>query len=186
MKKLDYFEKFVPLDFSECWDFVIDNPKFELWPGSVDKHHNWSGGLLQHTTEVINIAFDMGHSLKVDKGVLAVSCFWHDYGKLWSYKTTRVADVSGPDLMKDGWAHTEAYSLTGGHLARSYAEWIKFTSALDFSGDFVDMVGHCILSHHGCREWGSPARPQCVEAMVLHLADTCSARCLGGEPFPKK
>ncbi|MCX5736386.1 MAG: HD family phosphohydrolase, partial [candidate division NC10 bacterium] len=30
---------------------------------------------------------------------------------------------------------------------------------------------HCILSHHGELDWGSPKRPKTLEAFVLHYAE---------------
>lgn len=37
-------------------------------------------------------------------------------------------------------------------------------------------VGHCILAHHGRKDWGSPIEPQTQEAYLLHAADTWSSR----------
>lgn len=35
---------------------------------------------------------------------------------------------------------------------------------------------HCILSHHGKLEFGSPKVPAIMEAMALHLADNADAK----------
>ena len=35
---------------------------------------------------------------------------------------------------------------------------------------------HCILSHHGELEFGSPKKPALVEAVALNLADNTDAR----------
>ena len=35
---------------------------------------------------------------------------------------------------------------------------------------------HCILSHHGELEYGSPKKPALVEAVALNLADNTDAR----------
>jgi 3'-5' exoribonuclease len=37
-------------------------------------------------------------------------------------------------------------------------------------------VIHCILSHHGRKDWGSPVEPATLEALVLHQADMLSAK----------
>jgi 23S rRNA maturation-related 3'-5' exoribonuclease YhaM len=39
-----------------------------------------------------------------------------------------------------------------------------------------DAVIHCMLSHHGRREWGSPVEPVTPEAYILHVADMLSSR----------
>jgi len=41
---------------------------------------------------------------------------------------------------------------------------------------YHDAVLHCILSHHGRREWGSAVAPSSREAWLVHLADMKSAR----------
>lgn len=109
--------------------------------------------------------------VKIDQGVLVIAGIWHDYGKLWTYRPF--------DNIK--WVDTDQKSF----MARSYAEWISWNNQHPsvIPIDFIDAVGHCILSHHGCRDWGSTTGPLSREAWILHLADSCSARCMGGEKF---
>jgi len=38
---------------------------------------------------------------------------------------------------------------------------------------------HCIVSHHGELEWGSPKRPKTIEALVLHHVDNLDAKVKG-------
>jgi 3'-5' exoribonuclease len=38
---------------------------------------------------------------------------------------------------------------------------------------------HCIISHHGELEWGSPKRPKTIEALVLHHVDNLDAKVKG-------
>ena len=35
---------------------------------------------------------------------------------------------------------------------------------------------HCILSHHGEYEFGSPKLPRSIEAIILHFADNLDAK----------
>jgi len=167
-----------------AFDHVVQNPNFMKWPASVDKHHNWDGGLAHHTWEVIKIGLQISQEVKLDKEILVIAGLWHDYGKLWAYKIE--STTIGGHNYGSSWIETSNKHLTGGHLARSYAEWIHYCSGLQMDEEFADAVGHCILSHHGSREWGSTARPQTNEAFVLHMADQISARLLGGEELAKQ
>ena len=189
------FALYVP---SEAFLHVVNDPRFQKAPGSSDKHHNWTGGLAKHTEEVIQISLDMAKSVfvgvpTIDFEVLVTAGLWHDFGKIWAYEQI---EASPGGTLQDGtvvnashkWVDTPLKSLTGGHLARSYAEWISFCKTFEalelrprLQENFINAVGHCILAHHGCREWGSPCSPQTPEAYILHLADSCSARLLGGE-----
>jgi 3'-5' exoribonuclease len=38
---------------------------------------------------------------------------------------------------------------------------------------------HCIVSHHGELEWGSPKRPKTIEALILHHVDNLDAKVKG-------
>lgn len=40
----------------------------------------------------------------------------------------------------------------------------------------IQFVEHCILAHHGIKEFGSPAIPATIEAFMVHIADLISAR----------
>ena len=37
-------------------------------------------------------------------------------------------------------------------------------------------IGHCILSHHGELEYGSPKKPSIAEAVALSMADNMDAK----------
>jgi len=66
------------------------------------------------------------------------------------------------------------------HINRSALMWshdaIKFPEVYS---NFHDAVLHCILSHHGRREWGSSVAPNSREAWLVHIADMMSARMDG-------
>ena len=45
-----------------------------------------------------------------------------------------------------------------------------------FPAKLKNELVHCILSHHGKLEFGSPKVPAIMEAMALHLADNADAK----------
>ena len=46
----------------------------------------------------------------------------------------------------------------------------------DFPVQLANELKHCILSHHGELEFGSPKKPALVEAMALSFADNVDAK----------
>ena len=45
-----------------------------------------------------------------------------------------------------------------------------------FPQKLVMLLMHCILSHHGELEYGSPKVPETIEAFILHCADNMDAK----------
>jgi 3'-5' exoribonuclease len=139
---------------------VLNDPRFGEWPASVDKHHAYVGGLAAHTYEVFDC---LPSSVGVNFQVLLVAAIWHDYGKLWDYEKN-----------SEGiWVKTPHYKLVR-HVSRSYAEFMKAAPSV-VPEELIDQIGHCILAHHGRKEWGSSVEPATPEALALHQADYFSA-----------
>lgn len=140
---------------------VITHHEFILAFGSTKRHHTYAGGLAEHTLEVGEFAFNLAgsKSLQVDTDVLFTAVIFHDYMKIRDY---------------DEFGNKTKYHDQIRHLAGSYAEWVRISDQCDVPQDKRDAVGHCILAHHGRKEWGSPIEPQTVEAQILHFADMLS------------
>jgi 3'-5' exoribonuclease len=102
----------------------------------------------------------------LDPRVLFTSALYHDYGKIWDYDFN-------PDT-EECKLHDHRRKIH--HIQRSALEWNKIANFLGLSQPFIDEVVHCILSHHGQREFGSPVSPFTREAWILHLSDNMSAR----------
>jgi len=56
----------------------------------------------------------------------------------------------------------------------------------DFPADLANSLLHCILSHHGELEWGSPKRPKTLEAIVLHYAENLDGKINSFLNFSKR
>ncbi len=147
---------------------VLNDPRFWEAPASSKWHHNYDGGLAEHTAEVVEMALSIQKAKpELDRDALIVAAFWHDYAKIFDY-------VKEPD---GTWGETDHHDEQG-HLVRSYAEFRAAAASLDYPAAFIDKVSHLLLAHHGRKEWGSPKEPQTPEAWALHLADMISVRCL--------
>lgn len=163
---------------------VLDNPRFPIWSGSVDnKHHYGEGGLLRHTHEVVELcrinaeeSIENGHV--VDRKVLFLAATFHDIGKTLDYAPptgTKYWTSVREALDATQW-HITPHKRLVHHISRSALIWTEAVRATNQCRDIEESVLHCILSHHGRKEWGSPIEPQTKEAWLLHLCDGISAR----------
>ena len=140
---------------------VLRDTRFAEAPGGIEHHHQYAEGLTTHVAEVMNnvIKLSGGHP----SPVLIVSVIWHDYMKIRDY------------AIKNGQLVGEPYKKLICHVAGSFAEFYHTAKNMDLPEEFIDEVSHCLLSHHGRKEWGSPVEPQTPDAIILHTADHMSA-----------
>src|SRR5579862_7566392 len=171
---LKWSQRFGP-EVEEISKVVLENPKFaDWWGGLKGQHHDFSGGLAKHTTEVVELCFNSVKTLKlegVDKKELFLSALFHDAGKMYDYQVKSVY-ADGPDMM------AAPHKRLIHHISRSGLIWSHAVTAYggEFCDKYHDLVLHNILSHHGHREWGSPVAPKTKAAWLLHLCDGISAR----------
>ena len=99
--------------------------------------------------------------------IIIATILLHDIGKMDSYKC---------DFENKRYVYTEK-SKKIPHLDASFAQFIEFANLYDLDENLKDDIGHCILAHHGRKEWGSPVEPLNAEAMFVHLVDMISSRC---------
>ena len=62
--------------------------QFKIAPAARLMHHNYLGGLVEHTFECLEIAKCLINNLykKVDKSSVYAACILHDFGKIFEYK----------------------------------------------------------------------------------------------------
>lgn len=145
---------------------------FPLHSAAKSVHHGYLGGLLEHTLSVTQICDFMSDKYKfVDRDVLVASAMLHDVGKLWE-----LSDFPLNDYTDDGQLLGHIY--IGAELVE------KTASSIDaFPDRLKTIIKHCILSHHGEFEYGSPVLPKTIEAHILHCADDMDAKSKVFEDF---
>src|SRR6185312_6794663 len=161
----------------DCCEYVLISDKFPKWPGSSNKHHNYPGGLVNHTTEVMKFALAIAKEFDelVNWDVIITSVIFHDFAKIWDYNvldTGKIVDTEYKNLVR--------------HVAGSHAEFIRvYTNfaQLDYNYsayppiDIINKIEHCILAHHGIKDWGSPIEAGVItESRIIHYADMLSAK----------
>ena len=128
-------------------------------------HHSFSGGLLEHSLSVLKLCeFFADNYPIINRCLLYTAALFHDIGKI-----RELSDFPEND-------YTDAGKLVG-HIVIG-VEMINEAIATipDFPESLANQLKHCIISHHGELEYGSPKKPALVEAMVLHLADNADSK----------
>ena len=139
-------------------------------PSAKINHHNYSGGLLEHTVGVLEIC-KTTYKLypELNKDLLYTGAILHDVGKLKTYDYDLVQiDFSEEGRLID-------------HLVISYEMIRDKIRELKTPKEISIQLLHMILSHHGevRNGWGSPVNPKTPEAIALHHADNLDAKVKG-------
>ncbi len=139
--------------------------RFRQAPGGKTMHHDYIGGLLEHTVSVAGICrFLSSHYVGVNADLLTAGALLHDVGKVHELSYEGAFD------------YTDEGRLLG-HLYMG-AEYVDRVCASlpGFPPEKTMLVKHMILSHHGELEYGSPKRPKILEAVLLHFVENMDAK----------
>lgn len=128
-------------------------------------HHEYRGGLVRHTHEMCRLGETMCELYpNINRDLLITAIFLHDIGKL---------DEMTHDLCVD---YTTVGRLLGHvHLGAETVS-VKIAGIEGFPEKLRLELLHCILSHHGELQYGSPVVPKSLEAIVLHHIDNLDAQ----------
>ena len=148
--------------FTEDEEFVKE---FKKSSAAKAVHHGFVGGLLEHTLGVVNMCnYLAGAYPLLNKDLLITVAILHDIGK-----TKELSDFPVNDYTDDG--QLMGHIVIGAHMVMEKMEAIE-----GFPHKLYSEVTHCILSHHGEYEFGSPKKPALMEAVALHFADNTDAK----------
>lgn len=144
----------------------------ELWlhvPGAISVHHNFIGGTLVHSYNVAKIAKSIaGNLVGANEDLAVVGAMLHDLGKLFTYT------MKGINIEKTANGRLYEHLFIGAEFIGNFADEQVDTDDPYIYGK-VRLLRHIILSHHGRLEYGSPVTPQCIEAYIVHYADSLDA-----------
>ncbi len=138
--------------------------KFSKAPAAKSMHHAYVGGLLEHSLSTAKLAKMIGeHYGDIDVDLLLACAFLHDVGKVDELDPTTFNYTTDGKLI--------------GHIVRSYTMvQNKINELKVLSQDKAMRLLHCILSHHGEHEFGSPTTPKTKEAILFNLIDILDSR----------
>jgi len=139
--------------------------KFKNTSAAKTVHHGFMGGLLEHSLSVTRLCAKMSENYDFLNRDLLISCaMLHDVGKV-----RELSEFPRNDYTDEG--------NFIGHIVIGYEMVIeKIRHIPDFPEILANEVGHCILSHHGELEYGSPKKPAIAEAIALSMADNMDAK----------
>ncbi len=141
--------------------------RFLKSPAAKSWHHNYAGGLLEHSISVAKICDFSSNLYGLDRDLMIAGALLHDVGKVEEYDSNVGIDFS------------DAGRLIG-HFVIADRMITETAAKIDlFPAKKLLKLRHMILAHHGEFEKGSVRLPQTLEAMVLHLADNLDAQTVG-------
>jgi len=133
---------------------------FEV-PAAVFRHHDYVGGLAEHTLETVRLACACADTVArtaMNRDVLVGGAVLHDIGKALCFRRQGISFAVLPDYDLIG------HTTVGMNLLSRYR---GFTDPASFAH-----ILHIVQSHHGPH---GEVAPRTAEAWAVHLADRASA-----------
>ena len=149
--------------------FYVDNDglvkRIKNHSAAKSVHHSFVGGLLEHTLSVTKICDCFAKLYPIiNRDLLVTAAIFHDIGKINELSTFPTND------------YTDEGQLLG-HIVLGYHMIADAIKKIDgFPVKLGNELKHCILSHHGELEFGSPKKPALIEAIALSFADNADAK----------
>ena len=149
--------------------FFVKDPDFlkAFQQSSAAKtvHHGFVGGLLQHTLAVTKLCdYYCTQYPILNRDLLLTAAIFHDIGKIKELSLFPLND------------YTEDGQFLGHIVIGTEMVGEKIRQIDGFPLLLANELKHCILSHHGELEFGSPKKPAIVEAVALSYADNTDAK----------
>lgn len=173
--------------------------KFKWAPAARGQHHAFPGGLAVHVHSMLRIAKGLKqqytpgsgfaqkmYTKKADWAVIAIAIVMHDAFKPAEYEPQtgeedqQVSFGTFNDTGKlIGHTSLAAMAVYGVLVKHGFLAGVR-DGQYGESGTPVEALGknllHCILSHHGRKEWGAAVEPATPEAGILHAIDFIDSR----------
>ncbi|MGB3633124.1 MAG: HD domain-containing protein [Rubrobacteraceae bacterium] len=134
-------------------------------PAAKSMHHARIGGLLEHSVQCLRVARSLAEFYPVDRDLLFFGMIFHDVGKVEELSW----GSGGFGYTTEG--RLQGHVVLGDKLVSGYISRIPY-----FPKDLALQISHILLAHQGEIEYGSPAQPKTLEALLVHLIDNLDAR----------
>lgn len=157
-----YLSKLVNSFFVEDKEFI---KAFKYHSAAKTVHHGFVGGLVEHTLGVTKLCEYMAANYPlINRDLLISAALFHDLGKL-----DEISTFPENDYTDDG-------QLLGHIYIGTEKVGARIRTIPNFPKSLENELKHCILSHHGELEYGSPKKPALIEAVALTYADNTDAK----------
>ncbi len=164
VKKIEnpYLNKLAVSFFVEDLQFA---KAFRFHSAAKSVHHGFVGGLLEHTLSVVKMCdYFAGYYRELNRDLLLTAAMFHDVGKL-----RELSVFPENDYTDDG--QLLGHIVIGVEMLTERIRRIP-----GFPPKLESELKHCIVSHHGELEYGSPKKPALLEALALNFADNTDAK----------
>lgn len=160
--KEPHLKKLLVSFFMEDKEFIQN---FKNHSAAKSVHHNFIGGLLEHTLGVTKLCGYLAENYPlINRDLLLAAAMFHDVGKIYE-----ISEFPENDYTDEG--NLMGHIYMGTELVGRRIETIE-----GFPKTLASELKHCILAHHGELEFGSPKKPALVEALALSMADNLDAK----------
>ncbi len=139
--------------------------EFKITPAAKLMHHNYIGGLLEHTYECLDIAKVVLTKCndKINPDIVYAACILHDFGKIFEYVVdTETGLIEYNEEFRKDW--------------RTHSQW---GFSICMNNGFKE-IAKMIAAHHGRTDWGAlidlnekDAEPYMY---IIHHVDDLSAK----------
>ncbi len=133
------------------------------FPAATSVHHAFPGGLVTHTYQMLRMLEGLfpvlPYPIKVERCILAI--LFHDFGKRQEYN-------------REGTPQEDMFLM--GHIFLSAHNLYNYLLAEGVDETEIKRIVHCVLAHHGQKEYGSPVTPCTQEAIIVSMVDDLSAK----------
>lgn len=142
-----------------------------VFPAALKLHHAQRGGLLFHTTTMLDVAKGITDVYKrlypqLRTELVYAGIILHDIAKMEELVTCELGLATG-------------YSTKGqllGHITMGASMIERAAAELGISEKTTNLLMHILLSHHGVPEFGSPRYPMFPEAEIVSEVDHLDAK----------
>jgi len=158
-------------NLAEC--FLMDEAflsKFGRAPAGIKHHHAYSGGLLEHVVNLMEVVLRIAPCYPmIDRDLLLVGAFLHDIGKVDELCYERELSYSDEGQLI-------GHLVMAVHMLDEKIAESEKLSGEPMPRETVLRLRHMIVSHHGEYEYGSPKLPMTLEAVALYCLDNLDAK----------
>jgi 3'-5' exoribonuclease len=160
-----------------CNQFLSQHAaRFRRSAAARGNHHARRGGLLEHTSRMMDSAVALcGVYPEINRDLLVAGVLLHDAGKLWETCPPERGFGIEPELRGELLGHISIGIELINAIWRELPK--EGWQQLSPSSEEVRLhLLHLIAAHHGQLEFGSPILPKTPEAALLHFIDNIDAR----------
>lgn len=162
-----------PHVYSVAYDILFNQgfeEAFKKAPAATGMHHAFQAGLLEHTSQMVEMAETLFRlpfiTQTLNKDLCLFGIIFHDFGKIFEY------EHSG------GFKHTTQGALVP-HIPMTGAIIYETANKLQVPEIIRDHMMHVVLAHHGRMEYGSPVEMAIPEAAFVHYVDNMHGDVFG-------